>query len=551
MPYAIDLFCGAGGFSEGILQAGFDIIFSSDKSTMAQETYTNRHRQLGIREGIDTHFELADIKELTADRIFESINSLRYGNIFRQGNIDAIFGGPPCQGFSRLGKRDATDPRNMLFHEYLRIIRDIRPKYVVMENVTGIIDMNMLDFPSVLDNRIYEGQHVVPEILRQELEGLNYNVLPLTVLNAADFGVPQQRNRAVFLAYRNDVAPLEYPHPNENIRRTTVHDAFGDLYNGDNNYVTAFSTASMRGRTPNVYGNPIPRENVTNMETSRHDEIVRDRFSLYRQGEKLPAVVARIKNEGIDLENDYAELFYNSLYTLNRETNVEIIKEQLKLKNLLPDKINSSWLLFTNKILSKIDTAQDSVNVIHSLARRLNITDEQAYNLWEDIPSRRDIPHIPQKDDFMNEIHVLARRLNITDKQAHDLWRHLRLLLNKNITHEELSQALKNGNITEEIAVAVFTKKNVRIRLDENDVSPTVVTLPDDYIHPFFNRVLTVREMARLQSFDDSFVFLGKRTTGGSKRRLETPQFTQVGNAVPPLLARAIAESVLNSLNHN
>ena len=78
MPYAIDLFCGAGGFSEGILQAGFDILFSSDRSPMAQETYVNRHRQLGLEEGVDTHFELADIKDLTSERIFEVINNLRY-----------------------------------------------------------------------------------------------------------------------------------------------------------------------------------------------------------------------------------------------------------------------------------------------------------------------------------------------------------------------------------------------------------------------------------------------------------------------------------------
>ena len=170
MPYAIDLFCGAGGFSEGIIQAGFDIIFSSDRSPMVQETYVNRHRQLGLQEGIDTHFELADIKELTSERIFEIINGLRYGNIFKSGNVDVIFGGPPCQGFSRLGKRDANDPRNMLFHEYLRIIRDIRPKYVVMENVTGILDMPMLDFPSVVRDESYLGQKLVKEILEEELK---------------------------------------------------------------------------------------------------------------------------------------------------------------------------------------------------------------------------------------------------------------------------------------------------------------------------------------------------------------------------------------------
>jgi len=224
MPYAIDLFCGAGGFSEGILQAGFDILFSSDRSPMVQETYINRHQQLGLEEGVDTHFELADIKELTSERIFEVINNLRYGNIFKPGDIDVIFGGPPCQGFSRLGKRDASDPRNMLFHEYLRIIRDVHPRYVVMENVTGILDMLMLDFPSVVRDESYLGQNLVKEILEKELQELGYTLLDVKVLNAANFGVPQQRNRVVFLAYRNDVNPLEYPEPEE-LPEVTVREA--------------------------------------------------------------------------------------------------------------------------------------------------------------------------------------------------------------------------------------------------------------------------------------------------------------------------------------
>ena len=76
-----------------------------------------------------------------------------------------------------------------------------------------------------------------------------------------------------------------------------------------------------------------------------------------------------------------------------------------------------------------------------------------------------------------------------------------------------------------------------------------MVTLPDDYISPFENRTLSVREMARLQSFDDSFVFLGKRTTGGQRRKVEIPQYTQVGNAVPPLLSKAIAKEIIKALN--
>lgn len=83
------------------------------------------------------------------------------------------------------------------------------------------------------------------------------------------------------------------------------------------------------------------------------------------------------------------------------------------------------------------------------------------------------------------------------------------------------------------------------MKLSRTQQSRTVVTLPDDYISPFEDRIFSVREMARLQSFDDSFEFLGKRTTGGPRRKFETPQYTQVGNAVPPLLAKAVAKTII------
>jgi DNA (cytosine-5)-methyltransferase 1 len=78
--------------------------------------------------------------------------------------------------------------------------------------------------------------------------------------------------------------------------------------------------------------------------------------------------------------------------------------------------------------------------------------------------------------------------------------------------------------------------------------SSTIMTTGDDYIHYSNPRALTVREMARLQSFDDSFVFQGKRSTGGNKRKFEVPQFTLVGNAVPPLMARAVALEILKNI---
>ena len=153
--------------------------------------------------------------------------------------------------------------------------------------------------------------------------------------------------------------------------------------------------------------------------------------------------------------------------------------------------------------------------------------------------------------ELKNAFLSLSRRINLDYPATVDFWNKVKDLLNKKMTKNELQQRLFDGDIDEDLANALFTKKGIRSRLDSNKVSPTMVTLPDDYIHPYFNRILTVREMARFQSFDDSFEFLGKRTTGGDKRALETPQFTQVGNAIPPLLAKAIANEVKKALEMN
>lgn len=106
----------------------------------------------------------------------------------------------------------------------------------------------------------------------------------------------------------------------------------------------------------------------------------------------------------------------------------------------------------------------------------------------------------------------------------------------------------KEGKATEEQIDVLLTKKNIRQRWKSDQPSATVVTIADDYISPWEDRTFSVREMARCQSFDDSFEFLGKRTTGGLRRRVEIPQYTQVGNAVPPLLAKAIALEILKVL---
>jgi len=107
---------------------------------------------------------------------------------------------------------------------------------------------------------------------------------------------------------------------------------------------------------------------------------------------------------------------------------------------------------------------------------------------------------------------------------------------------------LKAGQTACDLPPEFRTRKNCLYRFHPNEPARTVLTLPDDFIHYKKPRILTVREMARLQSFPDWFEFLGPKSTGGKRRRFDVPQYTQVGNAVPPLLAEAVGKKLYTYL---
>ncbi|MGG2090492.1 DNA cytosine methyltransferase [Priestia aryabhattai] len=516
MFYAIDLFCGAGGFSEGIIQAGFHIVYSSDRSPHVKETYEKRHRQLGLIQGINTHFQLSDIRDLNGEKMLSDINNLE---IFRENSveeIDVIFGGPPCQGFSIAGKRDKDDPRNTLFREYLRIIKEIKPQYVVMENVAGLLSMELNTGFESVSGRKYPDNSLITEVLPEELDALNYNVEPIRLLNAADFGVPQRRKRAILIASRKDVVKAQYPVPTtkEPNEKVTVMEAIGDLFSEGK--LSEYAVGLQEGRTPHFANRmPIPNYFGTfNQETSSHAAAVQERFSLFAQGESTQDVVDKIISNGLDL-NEYPNLFRELIFNSNSSHNLSELKvaiDEIKPNLYLecdPKERNKKYKSLLKKIIKFWDTELEDKKV-KAVLGNTNLTVEEFTLIYN------------QCKKTWNK--------SYTEEYIHDLFKY------------------KSKEITEFFLDALLTKKDSRIRIDGEGTAPTMLTLPDDFIHPVLNRILTVREMARIQGFDDSFEFMGKRTTGGSKRKDEVPQYTQVGNAVPPLLAYAIALEIKQAL---
>lgn len=196
---AIDLFCGAGGFSSGLLQAGFDIVGAVDAWPVAVETYGLNFAHPVLN---------ADVSELTAARFWKRLGR-------DPVPIDLIVGGPPCQGFSIQRRGDDEDARNDLVSMYARFVCDVRPRMFIMENVPGLLGKR--------------GRKILDRFVAT-VEGGGYGVRHALV-NAADFGVPQRRRRVLFFGWRlEDVAPFVPPsptHPEE--RHRTVREALAGL----------------------------------------------------------------------------------------------------------------------------------------------------------------------------------------------------------------------------------------------------------------------------------------------------------------------------------
>ena len=193
----LDLFCGAGGLSLGFRNAGFEIVGGVEWDNAAMETH---------RQNFKSKFEYCgDIKKITDEEILREL----------QG-VDVIIGGPPCQGFSSANRheKEENDPRNQLFFEYIRFVKLLKPRVFVIENVKEILTKNN----GYAKNRIIE--------ITSEL-GYNVNV---EIVLASDYGVPQNRRRAIFVGVRNDIgARFDFRNLVRVERPVTVYDAIGDI----------------------------------------------------------------------------------------------------------------------------------------------------------------------------------------------------------------------------------------------------------------------------------------------------------------------------------
>ena len=218
----IDLFAGAGGMAEGFYQEGYMALTHIELDKYACLTLQERMRHYGYHENEINKIKPTDITDKNIISIIES-------NIGKISDIDVIIGGPPCQSFSSHGKaRDPfsmkKDPRNYLYENYLNILNYFKPKFFVFENVSGILSTKI------------KGKSIIKDIF----DGMkkNYNIIEnkdMILLNAVDFGVPQDRKRIIIIGTRKDLSinPKsiydELKNITKKLKKTTVRDAISDL----------------------------------------------------------------------------------------------------------------------------------------------------------------------------------------------------------------------------------------------------------------------------------------------------------------------------------
>ena len=197
----IDLFCGIGGLSLGFEQAGFEVVSAIDMWDDAIKTF-NHNRKEKVAKTISV----------------EEYNDVELPAIATSNRITGIIGGPPCQGFSTVGRRDIDDARNKLYLEFYKAVKIAHPDFFVIENVKGMLTLN-------------KGAFVRDIIERFGPDGLGYSI-SYKLLNAADYGIPQNRFRVFYVGIKGK----EFVFPEPYGYRLSAKDGISDLLGSDNTH---------------------------------------------------------------------------------------------------------------------------------------------------------------------------------------------------------------------------------------------------------------------------------------------------------------------------
>lgn len=604
----LDLFAGAGGFSEGFMQAYsedkfYDFRLASDINENCELTHRVRYNKM---LGLDTKFLCQDIME---ESFLPNLLQLLEGQ-----RIDVITGGPSCQSFSLAGRRRKLDKRDDLFFHYLKVIKALRPKYFVMENVKGILTK---DEGRIKERIIHEIRSIVDDVkISKLLTFLNDVLKPLLPtaifesiylrlsMETADASLDkiwemyfnnldqQLKDVTKNLPYnvsksdesvntvRHGLILLKMKKQRETIRKQVIqlkttalidNDVFVDGYNA---IVEVISDEQILDRTLEAIEKIVKlgncKKEAENIKKSLElliatfdecIEFIRDEF---KGKDKVLCSFETILKEVrlYNIQSPIVVLSANYGVPQNRERVLFIgCRNDQQLITEIPNTVREEERVKVYEALWDMDMVGngDTVKMYappHTIAeyesvklrRCLQGTPDERGILYSEWSRIGRLAHRFIFDEAPFYVANMAELDDVHKHQYMELFNHQTSLQN-NTVKERLEIIAKHGNYDD--AKPELRKRGLESHkrnytvLNPLGQSPTVCTMPDDFIHYSAYRPTTVREMARLQSFDDSFVFQGKRQTGGTNRQKEIPQYTLVGNAVPPLMARAIANTIL------
>lgn len=608
----LDLFAGAGGFSEGFMQAYtqdkyYDFRLASDINENCELTHRVRYNKM---LGLDTDFLCQDIME---DSFLPNLLQKLHGQ-----EIDVITGGPSCQSFSLAGRRKKLDKRDDLFYHYLKVIKALRPKYFIMENVKGILTKDegrikeriLREIRSIVDDmKMGELLTFLNDYLKPRMNASLFSCLSLKIsmeTSIADMeklydayfsNLDQQlKNVTKHLPYsisksstsvntiRHGLLLLRDKEQRNEIRKQVIqlktaahvdNDTFVDAYNAIietvsdenilDNILTAVDAVVQMGSGCEEDAQALK----TSLEilTSTFDEcidFVRERLSddpkrlgflenllkgirLYNIGEPL---VLLSSNYGVP-QNRERVVFIGCRNDQDLITEIPAtVKDEDKVK--VYEALWDLNMVGNGEVATKYTTP--TLIKEYEPAKRLRGVQgepEENGHLFSEWSKKGRLGHrftfdeepfyvLSLKDLNVNGAHQHMELFNHQTSKQNETVRERLQIIAKHKDYDEAKAELKEKGLE--------SQKRNYVVLNPLGQSPTVCTMPDDFIHYSAYRPMTVREMARLQSFDDSFVFQGKRQTGGNNRQKEIPQYTLVGNAVPPLMARAIADTILNHI---
>lgn len=532
----IELFAGCGGLSLGLESEGFDLLLANELSPMAGETFAYNHLGLdlekdGIRDGDPVYwisseysrdqsesrlkenpYNAAGLKDRKSDLIGLEQNpekirgSLLIGSIldlntilkkpqFKKaiseglgdGEVNLVSGGPPCQSFSMAGMRQLSNQRNSLPWAFAEFIRQVQPKMALLENVSGIL--RAFD----VEGKKYFAWYEIAKAFAME------GYVPLCLhVNAKYAGAAQNRPRFIMLAFRKNVYL--------NIKKNNTDKDLGEALKNSHDFFKLVDKEGDKLEFGHLKCHDV--ENGASLYNSNFFKIL---VSFKNSGEKLVTTKEAID----DLNND-------------------------------------------------INSPSNYVNLINEQAYSCSDAKSYRYEGWKTLLSDKGQPANQEHRGNSNRVRARFRLYQVLNKlESNEVRKEIKLYLksgnDKLVSNQSLTTlANQDWLLTEsgekvegltsedmlKLLAPLQTKKQTQKALDADKPAPAALSIPDDACHydDGVQRTLTVREMARFQSFPDWFVFRSKVTTGGHMRRYQVPQYTQVGNAVPPLLAKALGK---------